>query len=143
MSDDIGKSVRDRIAKTSQVKAIIGPRVYADVLEQGLDKDVLPAVVVFVGSNACEEDLSTDARLFHPTVNVWTFAVDRTTANLIAKNIRDYALAADLRGEVEGMNYLDVSLTAGPTEAVDAPPSGGNVWRRVTQQSFTIWATPI
>ncbi len=143
MSDDLGKSVRDRIAHTTEVNAIIGPRVYADVLEQGLDSAVLPAVVVFLGSNTCEEDLSTDARLFHPTVNVWTFAVDRNTANLIARNILNYALAADLRGEVEGMNYLDVSLTAGPTEAVDAPPAGGNVWRRVTQLSFDIWATPI
>jgi len=143
MSDDLGKSVRDRIAHTTEVNAIVGPRVYADVLDQGLDKDVLPAVVVFLGSNGCEEDLNTSNRIFHPTVNVWSFAIDRNTANLIAKNIRDYALAADLRGTVEGMTYLDVSLTAGPTEAVDAPPAGGNVWRRVTQQSFTIWAAPI
>ncbi len=143
MSDDLGKSVRDRIANTAEVKAIIGPRVYADVLQQGTDKEVLPAVVVAITSNACEEDLNSSNRLFHPTVNVLAFAVDRPTANLIAKQIRDYALAADLRGTVEGMNWLECSMSSGPNELVDEPVAGRDSWRRITQQTFTIWASPI
>lgn len=143
MSDDIGKSVRDRIANTAEVNRIIGARVYADVLQQGTDKEVLPAVVVAVTASNCEEDLNTSNRVFQSTLNVLTFAVDRTTANLVAKNIRDYALAADLRGDVEGMTYLDVSLSSGPSELVDPPMAGGDNWRRITQQTFTIWAAPI
>ena len=143
MSDDISKSVRDRIAATAEVRSIVGPRIYADVLEAGPDSKVLPAVVVFLGSSNCEEDLNTNNRVFASTINVWSFATDRTTANLIAKNIRNYALAADLRGTVEGMEYLDVSLTAGPSEAVDPPSQGSDQWRRVTQQTFTIWASPV
>ena len=142
MSDDLGKSVRDKIAATASVKAIAGPRIFADFLPQKPDSEVLPAVVVFVGSMNTEEDLSTTARVGAGTVNVWTFANDRTTANLLAKAIRDDALAADLRGSVYGMDFLDVSLSAGPSEAVDPPNSGGNTWRRVTQQTFTIWASP-
>lgn len=143
MSDDIGKSVRDRIRKTAEVNALVGPRVYADALEQGPDAAILPAVVVFVGGSQCEEDLNTSNRVFASNVNVWSFAVDRDTANAVAKKVRDYALAADLRGDVEGMTYLDVSLSNGPIEAVDAPVAGSNRWIRVTQQTFTIWAAPL
>lgn len=143
MSEDISQSVRDRISHTDEVKKLVGPRVYADVLPQGPDDEILPAVVVFLGSSNCEEDLNSSNRIFSSTVNVWSFAVDRTTANAIGKQIRNYALASDLRGEIEGMNFLDVSLSSGPSEAVDQPPTGGNNWRRVTQQTFTIWAAPI
>lgn len=143
MSDDLGKSVRDRLAHTAEVTKIVGPRIYADVLDQGPDDKVLPAIVVFLGSNGCEDTLNDAERLFHPQVNVWTFAVDRATANAAAKAVRDYALASDLRGSIEGMNWLECSQSAGPTEAVDAPPAGGNSWRKVTQQTFTIWASPL
>jgi hypothetical protein len=143
MSDDLGKSVRDRLANTTSVKNYVGPRVYADVLQQGPDSAVLPAVVVFIGGNSAEEDLNSSNRLLASTVNVWTFAVDRATANAVAKAIRDDALAADLRGQVEGMNWLECTLANGPIEAVDQPPAGGDNWRRVTQQTFTIWAAPI
>jgi hypothetical protein len=142
VSDDIGKSVRDRLLHTAEVNTLVGSRIYADVLQQGLDKDVLPAVVVFVGGNSAEEDLNSSNRLLASTVNVWTFAVDRATANAVAKAIRDSALAADLRGTIEGMNWLECTLSNGPIEAVDAPRDGSDNWRRVTQQTFTIWAAP-
>lgn len=143
MSDDLGKSVRDRLLHTDQVTAIVGPRIYADVLEQGPDDKILPAAVVFLGSTSPEEDLNSTNRLGGSQVNIWTFAVDRATANAAAKAIRDYALAADLRGEVEGMNFLDVSLGSGPIENVDRPLDGSDRWRKVTQQTFTIWASPL
>lgn len=143
MSADIGASVRARLAHTNEVTTYIGSRIYADVLEQGSDSQVLPAVVVYVGGTNTEEDLNSSNRFQASSVNVWSFAADRTTANAIARAVRDYALAADLRGEVEGMNYLEVTLSNGPIEAVDVPRDGSDRWRRVTQQTFTIWATPL
>jgi hypothetical protein len=139
MSDDLGASVRARLGKTSQVTKYVGSRIYEDVLEQGA---AMPAIVVSVDAGSPEEDLSSDVRLFHPTVEILAFANDRSTANALAKTIRDSALAADLRGEIEGMVYLDVSLTSGPTSLVDQPTNGSDQWRRITKQVFTIWASP-
>jgi hypothetical protein len=137
MSDDIGKSVRERLYATSEVTAICKSQIYADVLEQNAQP---PAVVVFVESNLAHEDLSGTNRCFQAQIQVFAYGKDRDQANLLAKAIRDSALPANLQGIYNGMDYKDVSLTFGPSEMVDQPVAGGWEWRKITKQTFTIWA---
>jgi hypothetical protein len=139
MSADIGQSVIDRIAATSEVKAICHANIYADCLEQGIKP---PAVLVEVTDSACEEDLNSDNRTLAANVVVTAFGRNRTEANQLAKAIRDYALPANLRGSVHGMDFMDVSLVSGPAAMAARPEDGGTQWLRMTRQTFTIWASP-
>lgn len=140
MSDDIGKSVRDKLKHTTQVTAYVGQRIYADVLEQAT---LLPAVVVFVPNSQCHEDINTSNRCLEATVEVIAWGKDRDQVNAIAKAIRDYALPADARGSIEGMDWTDCSLVAGPAEMVDPPDDGSDRWRKITKQTFVIWAAAV
>lgn len=141
MSDDLGQSVRDRLAATAEVMHFLKEkdRVFADVLESGA---TLPAIVVNVKDTASEEDLNTSNRLLHPTIDVLAYGNSRSEANALAKAIRDSALPADLRGIVEGMDFKEVTLVAGPKELMDRPLDGTDRWRKLTLQTFTIWALP-
>lgn len=137
MSDDIGKSVREHLYDTAEVTKICRAQIYADVLEQNAP---IPAVVVFVESNLAHEDINGTNRCFQAQVQVFAYGKDRDEANLLAKQIRDYALPANLQGIYRGMDYKDVSLTFGPAEMVDQPVAGGSEWRKITKQTFSIWA---
>lgn len=140
MSDDIGLSVRTRLEKTAQVTNICGRQIFADALEQGV---LPPAVIVQVPGALPHEDLSGSNRIFQSTINVLAYGKDRTQANSLAKAVRDYALAADLRGRVEGMEWQEVSLVAGPNEMMDQPIDGSDQYRKLTFQQFTIWNSPV
>jgi len=140
MSDDIQKSVRDRISKTSQVTDICKAQIYDDVLPQQVNP---PAVAVFVEESTCYEDINGSNRCFQAQVVVLAWGTDRAQANSLAKAIRDYALPADLRGQIEGMDWTEVSLAAGPVALVDGPQDGSDKWRRITKQVFTIWANAL
>lgn len=140
MSDDIGKSVRDRLEATSQVTNICGRNILADALEQDT---VLPALVVQVPQNQAHEDINGSNRIFQTLINVLAYGRDRTEANALAKVVRDSALAADLRGRINGMDWQEVSLTAGPNELMDQPIDGSDRYRKLTMQQFTIWNSPV
>lgn len=140
MSADVGQSVRYRIAATAEVTNVIGARVYADALDQGINP---PSVIVEVPDATPYEDLNSSNRCFASTVVVTAFGRTRDEANSVAKLIRDYALPADLQGVVHGMDFRDVSLVSGPSEMALAPPDGSNTWTRMTRQTFSIWANPI
>lgn len=140
MSDDIGQSVRDRCGATSQVTNICGRQIFADALEQ---ESSLPALVVQVPQSIAHEDLSGSNRIFQSQINVLAYGKDRTQANALAKAVRDNALAADLRGRVEGMDWQEVSLIAGPNELMDQPVDGSDRYRKLTLQQFTIWNNPV
>lgn len=136
MSADIGKSVRARIRSRSAVTAIVGDGIYADVLDQGRQP---PAVVVQVTSNNPEEDLSGTNRIYPSTIVVLAYGRDRDEANLLAYQIRDDALPANLSGQIEGMEWDSVTMISGPTEVVEEPRDGSDQWRRITEQQFVIW----
>lgn len=140
MSDDVGKSVRYRLAATAEVKAICGTAIYADALEQGITP---PAVIVEVPDQDCHEDLNGSNRIFAAQVVVTAFGRTRDEANLLAKQIRTYALPPDLRATSEGMDLFDVSLVAGPKEMAAEPLAGATKWLRMTRQTFTIWANAL
>lgn len=139
MIDDIGQSVRDRLAATAEVMAIVRSpdKIFSDVLAQGV---TLPAIVVFVPGRTTFEDLNSDNRCGPAQVEVLAYGCDRKEANSLAKAIRDYALPANLQGQYHGMDWREVSLVAGPAEVVDQPIAGSDRWRKITQQTFSIWA---
>lgn len=140
MSDDIGKSVRDRMEATAQVTNISGRSIFADALEQDTPP---PALVVQVPQNIAHEDINGSNRIFQSLINVLAYGRDRTEANALAKAVRDHALAADLRGRIHGMEWQEVSLTAGPNELMDQPVDGSDRYRKLTMQQFTIWNSPV
>lgn len=140
MSDDIGQSVRDRLAATAEVKRIVASRIHADVLAKG---EPMPAIVVFVPGNTPHEDLGGSNRVHQSTITVLAYGETRKEANALAKAIRDNALAADLRGRVEGMEWQEVSLIDGPVELNEAPQDASDKWRRLTSQTFVIWNSPV
>lgn len=139
MSDDIGQSVRDRLAATAEVTKLTGNAIYADVLEAG---SAQVAVVVVVSANQAHEDLNGSNRVYQTTLDVFAYGRTRREANALGAAIRNSALAADLRGLVHGHEWREVSLTSGPSEVVDAPRDGSDQWRRITQQTFVIWNSP-
>lgn len=142
MSDDIGQAVRERLAATTEVTAICKPgRIFADVLEQGAKDEA--AIVVFVTGKTTYEDLNTSDRCGPAVVQVIAYGRDRAEANRLAKVIRDIALPADLSGSLYGMDWREVSLVDGPSEVVDQPAEGAARWRKITQQTFSIWANPV
>ena len=134
---DVGKAVRYKLAATSEVTAICKNNIYADALEQGISP---PAVIVEVPSANATEDLNDTNRFIASQVVVTAFGRTRDEANLLAKQIRDYALPANLRGSIEGVDFKEVSLTGGPAEMAAEPLAGSNKWLRMTRQTFTIWA---
>lgn len=142
MSDDIGQAVRDRLAATTQVMAYVKnpDNIFADVLKEGCE---YPAVVVFVPGFTTYEDLNSSNRCGPAQVEVFAYGRDRKEANALAKVIRDSALPADLTGSLHGMDWQEVSLVAGPAEVVDNPSQGADQWRRITHQTFSIWANPL
>lgn len=137
---DIGKSVRYRLAATAEVTAICKSNIYADALEQGI---LPPMVLVEVPGQTAHEDLTGSNRVFAAQVIVTAFGRTRDETNLLAKQIRDYALPANLRATSEGMDLFDVALTDGPKEMAAEPLAGGQKWHRMTRQTFTIWASPV
>lgn len=142
MSDDIGQAVRERIAATAQVTQIL-PKVdniVADVLPATAD---MPAVLVFVAGRTTYEDLNSANRCGTATVEVFAYGRDRAEANKLAKAIRDHALPADMQGSFHGMDWREVSLVAGPAELNEQPRDGSDQWRKLTQQTFSIWANPL
>lgn len=140
MSADVGQAVRDRLANTASIEALVATRIYADVLEQGA---TLPALVVQVPDGQPTEFLNSPTRYHRGTVTVQAYGPTRAEANALAKLVRDSALPADLRGSVEGVAIGEVSLVSGPAELVDEPKDGSDRFRRLTQQTFSIWWMPI
>lgn len=140
MSSDIGESVRDRLRSRSAITNIVGANIFADVLDQGAQP---PAIVVQVASNNAEHDLSGTDRIYQSTITVLAYGKDRPQANELAKQIRDDALPANLRGSVEGMEWQEVTLIAGPAEVVEEPRDGSDQWRRITSQEFVIWNSAV
>lgn len=139
MSDDIGQSVRDKLAATQEVTTLTGSNIYSDVLEAGTN---IPAVVVIVTSNQAHEDINGSNRIYQSTLDVFAYGRTRKEANALGSAIRTYALPADLRGLVHGMTWQEVSLISGPSEVVDQPSQGSDQWRRVASQTFVIWNSP-
>lgn len=142
MSDDIGQSVRDRLANTTQVMAIVKEpdKILADAMPATFQP---PGVLVFVTGVTTYEDINSSSRCGPAQVEVFAYGRDRQESNALAKAIRDSALAADLSGQIHGMDWREVSLVAGPSEVIDRPTEGSDQWRRITQQTFSIWANPI
>jgi len=137
MSDDLGKSVSDRLLHTSQVTAIAQAQIYRGVFPQGL---LPPAVAVAVIASSPNEDLNSTDRLGGQQVAVLAWGKDPAQSASLAKVIRDYALPANLRGLVEGMDWKECTLSEGASEVVDNPVEGSDNWRRYVRQVFTIWA---
>lgn len=140
MSADIGKSVRDRIRSRTAVTNIVGANIFADVLDQGAKP---PAVVVVVAGNSPEHDLAGTNRLFASQITVLSYGRHRDEANDIAKQVRDDALPANLRGSIEGMEWVEVTLMSGPEENVQAPQDASDNWIRITSQEFVIWNSAV
>lgn len=137
MSADIGKSVRARIRSRTAVTNIVGERIFSGVIDQGA---AYPLVVVQVGGNSPEHDLTGTNRIYPSDVTVLACAkADRDLANELAKQIRDDALPPDLYGVVEGMIWQEVTLESGPIEAEQEPQDASDDWIRVTSQVFRIW----
>lgn len=140
MSDDLGQSVRDRLAKTESIANLVRARIYADILEEGA---ILPAIVVQVPTGNVVEYLNSADRSRQGLVTIQTYGSDRKEANALAKLVRDEALPANLRGQIEGIDIGEVSLVGYPAELVDEPSPGSARWRRLTQQQFAIWYAPL
>lgn len=143
MSDDIGQSVRDRLAATSAVTNLVGRNIFADVLPQGADLSKHGAIVVQVPEATPHEDLNDSNRIFQSNIVTLSYGRDRAEANAIAKAVRNDALAADLRGVIHGMTWQEVTMTDGPQELVEQPQDGSDSFRRLTKQDFVIWNSPI
>ena len=140
MSADIGQAVRDRFAHTASIEALVGDRIFADVLMQGCE---LPALVVQVPDQSTVEFVNSATRYPRATVTIQAYGGDREQAGALAKLVRDEALPADLRGVVEGIAIGEVSLIGGPADLIDEPKDGSDKSRRLTQQTFSIWYQPI
>lgn len=141
MSDDIGQFARERLMATAAVTNLCKrDDIFADVRGANCG---YPSIVVSVPQTIAHEDLNTDNRMLQATVDVLVFDNERKPANALAKVIRDSALAANLSGQLHGMDIKEVSLVAGPNEGVIEPFPGAGSWLRVTQQTFSIWASPL
>lgn len=142
MSDDIGQSVRDRLANTTQVMAIVKDpdKILSDALPATFQP---PGVLVYVTGVTTYEDLNSSIRCGPAQVEVFAYGRDRKESNELAKAIRDSALAADASGHIHGMDWREVSLMAGPSEVIDRPTEGSDQFRKLTQQTFSIWASPL
>lgn len=140
MSADIGKSVRDRLRSRGAVTNLCGDRIFSGVRDQGT---AMPALAVQVVSNSAEHDLTGTNRIYPSVIRVLAYAADRDKANDLAKQVRDDALPADLRGRIEGMDWQEVTLVDGPTEIEQEPDDGSDVWIRITAQDFSIWNSAV
>lgn len=145
MSDDIGQAVRDRLAATTEITNVCKPgRIFADVFEQqSPGEENEPAIVVIVPGKTTHEELNSAERCGGYTVQIFAYGKDRAQANSLAKIIRNTALPATLEGLLHGMDWREVSLVDGPSELTEQPSDGSGRWRRLTQQTFSIWANPV
>ena len=117
----IGEALRTKLLSYASVSALIGQRMYPDVLVQ---KATMPAVIYYVISTQRDHMVSGLGKSAHARITLECFALTRTAASAISRAIRETGIDS-FRGVVDGYTFCGIDFDSGD-EYMQDPPTDGN-----------------
>ena len=132
---DVHAAIRGYLAGVSAITTLVGTRIYAVDLPQGV---TLPAVTVQVFASEHLHDISGAAGLAFMRVRVTAHDDDLVDANTLADAIRE---ALQGKSGTVGSEFIQSVQCEGRVEQRISPRDGSDQWRYQTSQSFRIGVT--
>lgn len=132
---DISATIRTLSIADSDVSALVGTRMYSDVLPQ---KCTMPAIAYQVISTVANEELVNVTALTRARIQIDCFAKTRGEANQLAEKVR-IALHKKHRGNNSGQWIDEISLAGGEEHEFVQPEAGTDQRRFITSQDFFVF----
>jgi hypothetical protein len=132
-------AVRSYLIADTDTAALIGSRMFFDVLPQGVD---LPAAIISRESERYEHELSSRAGIVHTRVSIECHSATRLEADAIARAM----LTSDIdsiKGTNYGVNFRGVMIDDGQRAFVIESRDGQDDRRYVTTFDFMVSHTEI
>lgn len=123
----IGEAFRTKLLSYNAVSAIVGQRMYPDVLVQGCQ---LPAIAYYVMSTDREHTLAGLSKAAHARISLDLYCTTRVAASALSKAIRETGIDA-FRGIVSGYTFCGVEYVSGDEYMQEQPTDGNQTSRYV------------
>ena len=137
---DIGTTVRTFIAAKTGVAALVGSRIYPDVLPQAYKVSSGGALTYVVVSTLHDTKLNGLAGVARCRIEFTAYASTRAGANAIAEAIRTCGLVGHY-GAMGTMQILSVNIDSGNQSLDELPTDGGQEHRYLTIFDYLITYT--
>lgn len=135
---DVAVSIRTYLLSKSAVTALVGTRIYSDIVEQNA---TLPAIAMSKISTSHEHDLSNLSGVAHCRMQFDCYADaatgGRAMANDIAETIRATGIAA-IKGTYTSVDIRGVRLDSGQRNEIDYANDNSDDHRYVTSFDLMI-----
>lgn len=132
---DISATIRSITVADSAVAALVGTRMYSDVIPQ---KCTMPAILYSVVDTVANEHLSGIADVSRARIQIDCFAKTRSQANSLGDAVR-LALEKQNRGDNDGQFINEINLVGGEEFAFDQAESGTDQRRYITTLDFYVF----
>jgi len=128
MTSDVGKALRTKLLSYAAVTALVGQRMYPDVLVQNA---TTPAIVYSKISTRRDHALSDVTRLAHARFQFDCIGTSRENANDLSHAIRRSGICA-YQGTTTGIYFCGTEIDSGDSYGTDGPTDGNQVYRYYT-----------
>ena len=132
---DISATIRARTINDSVVSALVGTRMYADVIPQ---KCTMPAISYSVVDTVANEHLTGIADVSRARIQIDAIAKTRGGANALADAIR-LALQMNNRVTTSGQFVNEINLIGGEEFVFEKSESGTDERRFINSQDFYVF----
>jgi hypothetical protein len=118
---NISKSLRSKLLEASQLTALIGQRMYPNVMPQ---KATMPAIVYRKIATRRVHDNTDVTRLAASLIEFTCYASSQSVADDVAKAVRQSGIFG-YRGTIDGVVFCGARIVGGD-ECDDEPPTDGS-----------------
>ena len=132
---DISATIRSITLADASVSALVGSRMYSDILPQ---KATMPAITYEVVDTIANEHLTGIADVAQARIQINSVAKTRSEAIALADAVR-LALQKKHRGDNSGQFINEISLAQGEQTTFDPPEAGTDQRRFVTILEFDVF----
>ena len=134
---DIGTTVRQFLAGKTAVAALVGSRIYPDVLPQAYKTSQGGALVYTIIDTMHDHLLNGLAGVARSRIEFTAYAATRAGANAISEAIRTCGLVGHF-GAMGTMQILSVQIDSGNQTLDELPTDGGQEHRYLTIFDYLI-----
>ena len=127
MTADVSKALRDKILSYTDVAALVGQRMYFDVLVQNA---TLPAIAYYKVSTVREHTISNVTDLAHSRFQFDCYATTAERANDIVHAIRKSGICS-FRGTVKDIYFCGAEFE-NDLNGFDSPTDGSQEYRYIS-----------
>ena len=128
----VEKAIRDYVLANSTVAALIGTRLFPDVLDQAYTTTDGPAVTYEIISTDEEATLADRAGSCHSRFQFVCYADTRMTANATARAIKNSGITA-IHGTYSGVWISGVQVESGIRTDIEKPDDGKASFRYLAE----------